>query len=109
MNSTNLNFADASWANFRGIYVNEAFFHETNLTGANFNKAIIDFASFSGANLTSANLNGVTLSYSTFEGSYGPANMTGANVNGVTWFNTRCPDNTRSNQNGDTCEGHLFP
>ena len=46
-------------------------------------------------NRTNANLRGTKLS--------------GSTVTGVIWNNTTCPDNTNSNNHGNTCVGHYTP
>ena len=84
--------------------------HQTNLAGANLSGAYLFEAHLEGSDLTNANLNRADLTYAWLgTGGLGPAIMTGANVNGVTWYFTYCPDGTRSQNNGGTCEGHLFP
>lgn len=76
--------ANLSNANFTGTAVTRVSFHG-NLSATNFTNAHFDQASFQGANLSTAVLTGAT------------------------WTNTICPDNTNSDNNGNTCIGHLIP
>lgn len=70
----------------------------TDFTNAKFYQEFTSPSSFANANLTNANFTNAHL---------GGANMSGATTTGVTWSNTICPDGTNSNDNGNTCEGHL--
>ncbi len=54
---------------------------------------------FSNVNLSNANFTGANLRYTT--------NMGTATLTGAIWSNTTCPDGTNSNNNGNTCVGHL--
>ncbi|MEK7571990.1 MAG: pentapeptide repeat-containing protein [Patescibacteria group bacterium] len=75
-------------------------FANTNLTDTNLFGANMHGVNFSGANLTRAYLRNTDLT---------GANMAGADLTDATWDNTFCPDGTNSNDNGNTCEGHLNP
>jgi uncharacterized protein YjbI with pentapeptide repeats len=70
---------------------------------------------FSSANFTCATLNG---QYENVN--FNNANFTNATLNSffilgnttftnAVWSNTICPDGTNSDNNGNTCEGHLVP
>lgn len=76
-------------------------FSDANLTGANFSNAVLDHDAFTSANLTNVNFTNADLRYS-----YG---LDSATLTGITWSNTLCPDTTNSNDNGNTCVGHLNP
>jgi uncharacterized protein YjbI with pentapeptide repeats len=91
-NLTNANIRDTSF--FGAKLVN------TNLTGANLISA--EFQSgvdFHNANLTNVNFTDAEL--------IGVVNINTAIRTGITWSNTTCPDGTNSDNNGNTCEGHL--
>ncbi len=93
---------DLSNASFVGVDFEKVNFQGCNLTGADFTGAnLIGFlqsplaleGDFTNANFTNANL--------VFR------NMTTATLTGAIWSNTICPDGTNSNDNGNTCIGHL--
>lgn len=69
-----------------------------NLSGVNLSGASLSGADLSGANLNRADLSGADLS---------GADLSGANLNRVIWSGTICPDGTNSNNDGNTCLGHL--
>lgn len=75
----------------------------SNLSGANLTSARINGVDFRDANLASASLGCADLRYANLEG----ANLTGTDLSTVSWENTKCPDGTNSDANGDTCVGHL--
>lgn len=123
--------------NFSGSYFAETMqasnFSQTNLTNtlwampiisSNFTQA--DFSNSTlqvqdtNSNFTSANLSNVNFDSSEFtDTNFTNANFTNADLEGVTftntimtdaiWSNTTCPDGTNSDNNGNTCEGHLIP
>jgi uncharacterized protein YjbI with pentapeptide repeats len=84
----------------------------TTLTNANLTGAILSGAHLDaivdavGANFTNANLELVNFQDANL---YGAVGMDTANVNEAVWSNTTCPDGTNSDNNGNTCEGHLTP
>jgi uncharacterized protein YjbI with pentapeptide repeats len=102
--------------NFSGANINSVTFANSDLSGANLsgvqagnnsgggrNTEFID-VSLTGANFTNATLGTQTV----FEdANLTGATFTGADVSGATWNNVICPDSTNSNNNGNTCEGHL--
>jgi uncharacterized protein YjbI with pentapeptide repeats len=101
--------ASLSWAHFAGVNLTSANFTDSqlesvsfvnmNLSSANLTCSWLYAASFSGANLTGANLTSADLRTAT--------GMATANLTNVVWSNTTCPDATNSNNDGNTCVGHL--
>ena len=73
------------------------------LAGCNLSGTNLSGANLSGADLTGANLNRADLTGADLAG----ANLAGANLNRVIWSNTTRPDGTTSNDDGNTCLGHL--
>ncbi len=65
------------------------------LAGAFLRDSDLRNAKLDGADLTRADLTG--------------ADLTGASLIKVVWSRTTCPDGTVSDDNGDTCQGHLRP
>ena len=89
---------------FKGAQLISSNFTNANLTGADFTDAgnypgwNVN-SNFDHANLTNANFTNANLQFS--------KNMGTANVTGAIWSNTKCPDGTNSNNNGNTCVGHF--
>lgn len=86
-------FTDAKLALGRlqgGTFVN------VNFTNADLKRAWFEVATLDNINFTNANLKN-TRSFDTTIRS------------NITWSNTTCPDGTNSDNNGNTCEGHLTP
>ncbi len=99
---SNFTDADLTNANLRGVNA-----HSTNYTRAKLTNADLSTgADLSNANFTDANLTDVNF---TDSGLIGATNMDTATRTGIIWSNTTCPDGTNSDNNGDTCEGHLTP
>jgi uncharacterized protein YjbI with pentapeptide repeats len=113
----NANFTNSFWAGTQAP--------NADFTSANFSNAVIEGinilnANFTGANLTGANLSvpdsGMSIIQNT---NFTNANFTNANLagldfddsirTGVIWNNTICPDGTNSDDNSNSCEGHLTP
>ena len=100
--------SDLSGANFSGYHFagTNPFFIIGNLTGANLSNTQLrkvyfsDISVMAGTNFTNAHFDGAILAN---------VNMTQATITGATWTNTTCPDATNSNNNGNTCVGHLVP
>ncbi len=92
--------ADLSMDLLGGANLTNADFSGTNLTATNFSYDASAPADLTNTNLTNANLT---------EANLADVNLTSANLTGVTWLNTTCPDSTNSNDNGNTCIGHLVP
>lgn len=95
-------------ANLGGAILDNSEIPGANLTGADLAGASLGPTNLNGANLTGANLGGADLN----GGNFSNANLTGANLKGdvligVTFNNTTCPDRTNSDNDGDTCAGHL--
>ncbi|MEO1270573.1 MAG: pentapeptide repeat-containing protein, partial [Myxococcota bacterium] len=90
-----LRFANLSEADLAGADLSGADMGSVNLSGADLSEANLNNANMSWANLSEANLSG--------------AKMFNVVLEGVIWSETICPDGTSSNDNGDTCGGHLDP
>lgn len=73
----------------------------SNFTGARFNNAVMLGANLQNTNFTNADFTNADLRYTT--------NISTATLTGVIWSNTICPDETNSDNNGNTCIGHLTP
>ncbi len=115
-NFRNVNFTQA---NLSGATAVSTDFSNSNFTNA----SIASGAFFQNSDFTDAVMTGVSLSGSDF----GAVNFTNVHfinadlsrangfanspviLTGVTWTNTICPDSTNSDNNGNTCEGHLVP
>lgn len=118
-----LNQANLQGANLDKAILNQILVQNTDFTGASFVEAVLanaqgESANFSNANFTNANLRSFNALYANLSGanlsgadvyfaSFFGANMTNTNLTNVIWESTTCPDGTNSNNNGDTCEGHL--
>ncbi len=87
--------------NFTGADIREVNFIETNLSNANFSNVYAVAAYFTGANLTNVNFTGAVLDDA--------HDIDTTTRPGLIWSNTVCPDHTNSDNNGNTCEGHLIP
>ncbi len=92
-------------ADFSGMTITNKSLAESDFSGANFSNATIstvDFmrSNFSNANLTNAQLSNMRLDHS---------EMSTANLANTTWSGVVCPDLTASEDNGNTCVGHLSP
>lgn len=79
-----------------------------NFSHTDFTDALLPFSSvtgvsFANSNFTNTSFINTQIRNSDFTGS----TMTGANFSGATWVNTTCPDGTNSDNNGNTCVGHL--
>lgn len=103
---TDSNYSNATFTNAILSPQEEIEFHSvfqgSNFTGANFtgtifgdvdNESEFTDTNFTNATFTDANLLGTTFTNATFTG--------------ATWSNTTCPDGTNSDDNGNTCVGHL--
>jgi hypothetical protein len=98
VNATNANFTNA---NLTHLEAGAANFTNTNLTNVNATDASFVLSNLANANLTNANLTNASLDQAT--------GLTTATLTGATWSNTTCPDGTNSDNNGNTCVGHLTP
>lgn len=104
--------ANFSGADFTNAKIQGASsFYSVDLTDANFQQAIFmgtsfepasscspDCTYFKGGDFTNAHFTNATLAGMHF---------VNANFTGATWSNTVCPDGTNSDNNGNTCDGHL--
>jgi hypothetical protein len=110
-----LNLAKASlWGNLI-----DAIFTRADLTGATLNSQQLTGTDFSHARLNNAQIVGSSLQGARFNWAdltgvkFSNADLTGATglnealLTNVTWFSTVCPDGTMSDQNRNTCIGHL--
>jgi hypothetical protein len=80
-------------ANLSGAQLSAAALPGQDLLDTNLSDADLATANLSNANLTGANLDGADTSGTTFTD--------------ATWSNTTCPDDTNSNNDGDTCVNNL--
>lgn len=97
--------------------------HNTDLSGSNFSNAHLANSNFIDENYSNTHWVNADLSTGTQPASFDHTNLsnadfTGANlkgvtglgtttITGVTWSNTTCPDGTNSDNNGNTCIGHM--
>jgi uncharacterized protein YjbI with pentapeptide repeats len=100
-------FQNSSFKNsdFHGMTLTNRIFSVSDFTGANFSGTTITGGGFPGSDFSGSDLSNASISLASFNG----ANMTTANVTNVAWDSVQCPDGTLSNDNGNTCEGHLTP
>ncbi|MBA6291151.1 pentapeptide repeat-containing protein [Colwellia sp. MB3u-70] len=102
MPQANVNWHGCDKSNMEGGYggapLSEANLINSDLRNVNFSGVSIIATDFNGANLDGANFTNSSLAYS---------NLVGANVPNVIWSNTTCPDETNSDENNGTCEGHF--
>jgi uncharacterized protein YjbI with pentapeptide repeats len=111
LTNVNLSYSDLGYASglqtatLAGNTFDYAYLGNTNLSGVDLTGATITNAVFEGANLAGTDFSGLDLSGANFSN----ANLSSAILTGVDWNNTICPDNTNSDNNGDTCTGHLTP
>lgn len=94
LSSADLFVADLSYACLQGAVLTNANLHGASLMYADLSNADLRGAYMLSADLTGANLIG--------------ADLTGAVLDNIIWWNTYCPDGTNSNNNHNTCAGHLF-
>lgn len=84
-------------ANISGQWIN------SNFTNANFTNATILLRNPGNDNFTNADFTNANLTGTNF------ISGGGNDFTGAVWSNTICPDGTNSNNNGNTCIGHLTP
>jgi uncharacterized protein YjbI with pentapeptide repeats len=80
-------------------------FHGANLTALNAPEAYFPNARFEEAFIQGSNFQGTELRDATFREAHG----TPALLNNAHFQNTTCPDNTNSDNDGNTCAGHWLP
>lgn len=95
---TNLMGADLPGANLAGARLERSQLRNINCIGCDFT-----FAQLQDSDLHGANFRGSNLSYADLRG----ADFTQADITQVLWHRTICPDGSQSEDNGDTCGGHL--
>ena len=103
MGSQNVNFTGST---FSGADLSNSGLNDSNFTGADLSNLTIGNSNFGGSDFSDANFTNSSLT------NVGFANATGldsANLSGVTWSGVNCPDQTNSDDNGNTCIGHLTP
>lgn len=110
-NSAYIIVSDLSSADFSGMDFEGIGFSESNLTSADFSSTnfignIDYYAVFSGSNLSSVNFTNVQFKDTRF---INGTDLSTATLTGATWDNVTCPDGTNSDNNGNTCIGHLVP
>lgn len=108
LDQVRLDGADLSNTNMTNVFAQSGTFTGSNLSGALFTNGILSHATFNAADATNsvwtnADITSVNFTDTNLTGASG-LNITGA---GVIWSNTTCPDGTNSDNNGNTCEGHL--
>jgi len=108
LTGANMAYATLRYANPYGVtqYIadlSEANLTYADLTYANLSAADLSFADLSFADLSSADLENAKLNGADLTG----AGLSGTNLNSVVWDNTICPDETNSDDNGNTCENNL--
>ncbi len=128
-NFNNADFSGVSFVPTQGGFSRLSFqgstFQGADFTGAtasgwfispNYNGATLTNVVFAGLQLESASFVGVTtVAGADFSGAQFNsstllgADFSGTTITGATWSNTICPDGTNSNNNGNTCAGHLTP
>lgn len=96
---------DFSGSSFMNAVLSHVDAEAANFTDADFTNANLRSVAFNLSTLTGVNLTSADLSHATLSG----ATLTNANLTNVIWDATICPDNTNSDDNGNTCIGHLTP
>ncbi|HVA96099.1 MAG TPA: pentapeptide repeat-containing protein [Candidatus Acidoferrales bacterium] len=111
VNFNNTNLTGADFSNIRDqndinwhLHVAYIYFNGSNLTKANFFNSQFSNSDFTGVNLQNTNFSNALLSNDNFSKAQ---NMNTANVTGTTWDSVTCPDGTNSNNDGNTCAGHF--
>lgn len=95
-------FTDAYELNNLSLNADGVNFTNTDFSGAGH---IITSSSIHQSTMTGADFTDVQFKESNFAGT----DFSNAVLTGVTWLNVICPDNTNSDNNGNTCAGHLVP
>ena len=91
---------------FTGALLTGVDFTNDPLAGANFTQAQITNSKFINTTLTGANFTNDVLTGVDFTDATG---LDSATLTGVDWDSTTCPDGSNSDDNDDTCSGHLTP
>lgn len=100
---------DLTTVNLERAQLNNANLSNSNLSGNNLTAVFLTNANLTSANLSNANLDGVDANYANFTNTNlsGATSLDAVRTQGAIWNNTICPDGTNSNNNGNTCDGHL--
>lgn len=109
---TNVSFGGASFTDsdfdgldFQGIAVNSTAFITSNLANTDFSDLTLSGTTITQSTATNANFTNVQF----IDASLQYSDFSTVDLTGATWTNTVCPDATNSDNNGDTCIGHLVP
>jgi len=85
-------------------------FSNGNLNGTNLTNTTLYKAKFVDADVSEAIVEGMSAHQADFtDATLRDAVGTPADTGGILWDNTTCPDNTNSDDNGNTCDGHFLP
>jgi len=106
LNKCGFDSVDLTGVIFKKAYFSSSSISNSNLTNANFSTSKLEQAIFNNSDLQNVNFSGANLESVKFTGAQ---HMDTANLTGVTWSNVTCPDGTNSDDNGNTCIGHLTP
>lgn len=122
---SSLSYSNFTNSNFTNAILNSRPAENADFTGAIFTGANIDESVImDGSNFTNANISGLTIGFTVNNANFSGTNMSNitfdsanllgssmatATLTGATWSNTTCPDGTNSDNNGNTCIGHLTP
>ncbi len=128
LSGSNFFTATISRANFRAANLTEADIRATwryvDFTDAIFpvllSQITLENSNFADVDLSNRTIEGVGMQYSTFANTdltsshFDGSNLTGADLGqailvNTTWTNSACPDGSSSDDNGNTCIGHLTP
>ena len=96
-----LDYRSFDGANLSKAYIVNTSIKHASFVGVNFTDAIIyDSQGIEDSDFTNANFTNADLSRSLLS-------LPDSKITGAIWSNTTCPDGTNSDNNGNTCEGHL--
>jgi hypothetical protein len=102
----NTNFHNTNFTNLVITTDSLGMTFSANVSGANFTGASLDKVTFlSTSAVTGTNFTNAQFSRVIFTG----VNLTPTTLTGATWTHVGCPDGTSSDNNGNTCIGHLVP
>lgn len=128
--NTNLSGAQLAWSDFSGSNLTGANLDiindHVNFSNVDFTNALTEtggrltFSNFSGADMSDLHIANMFFNDSVFAGTdftnvhfdnttFTGADMSTAILTNTTWTTTICPDGTNSDDNGNTCIGHLNP
>lgn len=88
-------------ANFTNAKIAMGRLQAGTFNNVNFTAADLRLTNFGNATLNTVDFTNANLKEST--------GFDEASLTNITWSNTTCPDGTNSDNNGNTCEGHLIP